>query len=163
MGKFLTEYKDIVPVVTFVMGYIVNAIIHELGSKRYIKKVKKVLLHEVTRNLDMLALGIERVGSNTSDAEYQFNKAKVVARMSESMTSNIYDVHIADISKMKDLDIDSFLSFYATLKTLQLHSSELIKYVNIDNRTEPQSNQMLARVLAVNKVADSMLKVSNKY
>lgn len=56
MTDFLNTYKEIFPLATFVFGYIVNAIINTLGSKRHTEKVKKVLLHEVNHNLAMLEL-----------------------------------------------------------------------------------------------------------
>ena len=43
--------------------------------------------------------------------------------------------------------------------TLRLvHSNELIKYVQLDKRSEAQSKQMLARVVAVTTLAKAMLK-----
>lgn len=158
MTDFLNTYKEIFPLATFVLGYIVNAIINTLGSKRHTEKVKKVLLHEVNHNLAMLELATKKTAVSDSDGETLFNRAKAISRVSESMTSNVYNAHLSDISKMKDLDIDTFFTFYSMLATLQRHSSDLIDYINIEERTDSQSKQMIARVMAVTNIADAMLK-----
>lgn len=74
------------------------------------------------------------------------------------MTSNVYNAHLSEISKMKDLDIDTFFTFYSMLATLQRYSSDLIDYINIEERTDSQSKQMIARVMAVTNIADAILK-----
>lgn len=84
--------------------------------------------------------------------------AMLIARYSESMTLNFIDAHISDLSKMKDHDMDNYLSFYSAVSTLKLRSNELIKYVQVDKRSEAQSKQMLARVVAVTTLAKAMLK-----
>ncbi len=106
----------------------------------------------------MLELAIQKTAISDSDSETLFNRAKVISRVSESMASNVYNVHLADISKMKDRDIDYFFTFHSTLATLKRYSSDLIDHVNIDGRTDSQSKQMIARVMAVTNIADTMLK-----
>lgn len=140
------------------LGYIVNAIINTLGSKRHTEKVKKMLLHEINHNLAMLDLATKKTDVSDSDGETLFNRAKAISRVSESMTSNVYNSHLSEISKMKDLDIDTFFTFYSMLATLQRYSSDLIDYINIEERTDSQSKQMIARVMAVTNIADAILK-----
>ena len=44
------------------------------------------------------------------------------------------------------------------LATLQRYSSDLIDYINIEEHTDSQSKQMIARVMAVTNIADAILK-----
>ncbi|HHF3189551.1 TPA: hypothetical protein ACPJ16_004073 [Vibrio alginolyticus] len=158
MSSIWTEYKDVLPVVTFALGYILNEVIGVVKSRGNLRKIKKVLDYEVNRNLEMLAMALEKMPQEETEEARLFNMAKVISRVSESMTLNVFDTHISDLSKMKDHEMDNYFSFYAAVSTLKLHSNELIKYVQIEKRSEAQSKQMLARVVAVTTLAKTMLK-----
>ncbi len=158
MSSIWTEYKEVFPVVTFALGYVLNEIIGAVKSRGNLRKIKKVLDYEVNRNLEMLAMTLEKLPQEEAEEIHLFNMAKVIARTSESMMLNVFDTHISDLSKMKDNEIDHYFSFYSAVSTLKLHSNELIKYVQIEKRSEAQSKQMLARVVAVTTLAKSMLK-----
>ncbi|EMN7216829.1 hypothetical protein WB841_004635 [Vibrio vulnificus] len=158
MSSIWTEYKDVLPVVTFALGYILNEVIGVVKSRGNLRKIKKVLDYEVNRNLEMLAMALEKMPQEETEEVRLFNMAKVISRVSESMTLNVFDTHISDLSKMKDHEMDNYFSFYAAVNTLKLHSNELIKYVQIEKRSEAQSKQMLARVVAVTTLAKTMLK-----
>ncbi len=154
----MTEYKDILPLVTFALGYILNEVIGAVKSRENLRKIKKVLDYEVNRNLEILAMTLDKIPQEETEEIQLFNMAMLIARYSESMTLNVIDAHISDLSKMKDHEMDNYLSFYSAVSTLKLRSNELIKYVQVDKRSEAQSKQMLARVVAVTTLAKAMLK-----
>jgi hypothetical protein len=157
MTDLLNTYKDTFPLLTFSLGYLLNAIINILDTKRHTKNVKKVLIHEIKHNLDMLELAVKNTPKSDSDGERLFNRAKIISRASESMTNNVYHALIADIAKMKDLDINNFLNFHSALVTLQRYSSDLIDYVNTEERTDSENKKMIARAMAIANLADAML------
>lgn len=161
MSSIWTEYKDVFPVVTFGLGYVLNELIGAVKSRGNLRKIKKVLDYEVNRNLEILAMTLEKFPQEEVEEIRLFNMAKAIARPSESMTLNVFDTHISDLSKMKDHEMDNYFSFYSAVSTLKLHSNELIKYVQIEKRNEAQSKQMLARVAAVTTLAKTMLKRRN--
>lgn len=161
MSSIWTEYKDVLPVVTFALGYVLNEVIGVVKSRGNLRKIRKVLDYEMNRNLEMLAMTLEKMPQEEAEEVHLFNMAKVIARTSESMTLNVFDTHISDLSKMKDNEMDHYFSFYSAVSTLKLHSNELIKYVQIEKRSEAQSKQMQARVLAVTTLAKTMLKRRN--
>ncbi|HIF9418190.1 hypothetical protein REH76_11390 [Photobacterium damselae] len=154
----MAEYKDILPLVTFALGYILNEVIGAVKSRENLRKIKKVLDYEVNRNLEILAMTLDKIPQEETEEIQLFNMAMLIARYSESMTLNVIDAHISDLSKMKDHEMDNYLSFYSAVSTLKLRSNELIKYVQVDKRSEAQSKQMLARVVAVTTLAKAMLK-----
>ncbi|HIF9405657.1 TPA: hypothetical protein ACX6RQ_001559 [Photobacterium damselae] len=158
MSSILAEYKDILPLVTFALGYILNEVIGAVKSRENLRKIKKVLDYEVNRNLEILAMTLDKIPQEETEEIQLFNMAMLIARYSESMTLNVIDAHISDLSKMKDHEMDNYLSFYSAVSTLKLRSNELIKYVQVDKRSEAQSKQMLARVVAVTTLAKAMLK-----
>ncbi|NOI53201.1 hypothetical protein F0248_08905 [Vibrio crassostreae] len=159
MSSIWTEYKDIFPVITFALGYVLNEVIGAVKSRVNLRKIRKVLDYEVNRNLEMLAMTLEKMSQQEEAEEiHLFNMAKIIARTSESMTLNVFDTHISDLSKMRNNEMDHYFSFYSAVSTLKLHSNELIKYVQIEKRSEAQSKQMLARVVAVTTLAKTMLK-----
>ncbi|HIF9189020.1 TPA: hypothetical protein ACX6PH_001995 [Photobacterium damselae] len=154
----MAEYKDILPLVTFALGYILNEVIGAVKSRENLRKIKKVLDYEVNRNLEILAMTLDKIPQEETEEIQLFNMAMLIARYSESMSLNVIDAHISDLSKMKDHEMDNYLSFYSAVSTLKLRSNELIKYVQVDKRSEAQSKQMLARVVAVTTLAKAMLK-----
>lgn len=158
MSSILADYKDALPVVTFVLGYILNEAIGAVKTRNNLRKVKNVLDYEVNRNLDILALSIEAIPKDPAEEVHLFNMAKVIARISESMTSNVFDAYISELSKMKEHEMDNYFAFYSAVSMLKLHSNELIKHVQMEKRSEVQSKQMLARVAAVTTLANSMVK-----
>ncbi|EOB1203930.1 hypothetical protein ACIQLR_000013 [Photobacterium damselae] len=135
----MAEYKDILPLVTFALGYILNEVIGAVKSRENLRKIKKVLDYEVNRNLEILAMTLDKIPQEETEEIQLFNMAMLIARYSESMTLNVIDAHISDLSKMKDHEMDNYLSFYSAVSTLKLRSNELIKYVQVDKRSEAQS------------------------
>ncbi|HDO1382822.1 hypothetical protein [Aeromonas veronii] len=159
MVRILTEYKDFLPVATFILGYVFNELIGVVKNRSNLQKIKKLLDYEINRNLDMLVLSLEKTDDESRDEIRQFNISKTIARISEAMTSNVFDNHISELSKMKEYEIDNYFSFYSSLAILKLHSQELIKLVQIKERQEAESQQMLARGAAITMLASAMLKI----
>ncbi|HHG3492825.1 TPA: hypothetical protein ACPVZI_004448 [Vibrio parahaemolyticus] len=161
MSSTFSEYKDLLPVATFILGYVLNAIIEVVKKRSSLNNVRKMLDHEVARNVEMLAISVSKIPKDLSEELYFFNFAKVAARSSEAMTNTVFDAYISEIAKLSSDEVESYLSFYSTIDVLKLHSNELIKFLQIEGRNEKQSEQMLARVQAVVVVAKSLLKKTN--
>ncbi|WP_324040709.1 hypothetical protein [Aeromonas caviae] len=158
MNHILTEYKDVLPLATFVFGYILNEVIGVVKTRSSLKKIKKILNYEINRNLDMLASILEKIPDESQEEIRLFNMAKAIATISEAMTSNAFYAHLSELSKMKEDEIDHYYSFYSTIDSLKLHSQELMKYVQIENRSESESKKMLARIAAIMMLVEPMLK-----
>ncbi len=151
-------YKDLLPVVTFILGYFLNWIIGTVQKRSSLNKIRKILNHEVNWNIEILVINISKIPKDLSEAEYLFKFAKVAAHSSEAMTSSVFDAYISELSKLKEHEVENYLYFYSIISMLKLHSNELIKYLQIDGRNDKQSEQMLARIQTVAVVAKSLLK-----
>lgn len=111
MNSIWTEYKDILPVAMFILGYVFNEIIGTVKSRGNLQKIKRILDYEIDRNLDMLALILEKTPDEPEEVIRLFNMAKAMARISEVMTSNVFDAYASELSKMKKMkSIIIFLS-----------------------------------------------------
>ncbi|MEZ9952651.1 hypothetical protein AB4395_09220 [Vibrio splendidus] len=161
MSSTFSEYKELLPIATFILGYVLNGVIEAVKKRSNLNKIRKILDHEVSRNVEILAFGVSKIPKDLSEELYLFNFAKVVARISEAMTSTVFDAYIAELSKLNSNEIEGYLSFYSTIGQLKLHSNELIKFLQIEGRNEKQSEQMIARVQAVSVVAKSLLNRTN--
>ncbi|MFA0712657.1 hypothetical protein AB4615_14560 [Vibrio splendidus] len=161
MSSTFSEYKELLPIATFILGYVLNGVIEAVKKRSNLNKIRKILDHEVSRNVEILAIGVSKIPKDLSEELYLFNFAKVVARISEAMTSTVFDAYIAELSKLNSNEIEGYLSFYSTIGQLKLHSNELIKFLQIEGRNEKQSEQMIARVQAVSVVAKSLLNRTN--
>ncbi|MDN2666134.1 hypothetical protein OW495_05355 [Vibrio sp. 14N.309.X.WAT.E.F5] len=161
MSSTFSEYKELLPIATFILGYVLNGVIEAVKKRSNLNKIRKILDHEVSRNVEILAIGVSKIPKDLSEELYLFNFAKVVARISEAMTSTVFDAYIAELSKLNSNEIEGYLSFYSTIGQLKLHSNELIKFLQIEGRNEKQSEQMIARVQAVSVVAKALLNKTN--
>ncbi|MDS1873331.1 hypothetical protein [Vibrio vulnificus] len=165
MSDQFSEYTGLlsvaIPAATFVLGYVVNGLIDAFKNHRSLNNVRKILDYEVNRNIEMLARGLAQISREQSEELYLFNFAKIAARISELMTSTVFDAYISELSKLNEDEIDSYLSVYSSISMLKLHSTELIQYLQIEDRSEKQSQQMLARVQSVTVVAKTLIKKGN--
>ncbi|OBU41846.1 hypothetical protein AYY26_20800 [Photobacterium phosphoreum] len=80
MNSALTVYKDLLPVVTFILGYFLNWIIGTVQKRSSLNKIRKILNHEVNWNIEILVINISKIPKDLSEAEYLFKFAKVAAQ-----------------------------------------------------------------------------------
>lgn len=77
MSSILAEYKDILPLVTFALGYILNEVIGAVKSRENLRKIKKVLDYEVNRNLEILAMTLDKIPQEETEEIQLFNNGNV--------------------------------------------------------------------------------------
>lgn len=165
MSDQFSEYAGLlsvaIPAATFVLGYVVNGFIDAIKKRRSLNNVRKILDYEVNRNIEILSQGVGQISKEQSEELYQITFSKIAARMSGLMTSTVFDAYISELSKLNADEIDDYLSVYSSISLLKLHSTELIQYLQIEGRSEKQSQQMLARVQSVAVVAKTLMKRVN--
>ena len=136
MLEYLNEYKELIPIISFLLGYILNSIIGILTTKHEANSVKKVLLYEVNRNVYLLNVALEHDFTSQTVGEEIINKAKVIARLAEDMSNHLFNTHSLHFPKMNKTDVEQFLDFYSTLDSLKRYCKEFILLINIRDRNK---------------------------
>ena len=158
MDTILSEYKDVFPVATFILGYFFNEIIGLVKARRSLKQLRFVLDYEVNRNIELLASSRLNLPEENDEQISDFNSAKLNARIADSLSTSVFDAHISELSKMKEHEVGTYLSLYSTINSLKSHSKDLIEYLHIESRSEVPTRRMWGCVQAVNTLAEVLVK-----
>ncbi len=143
---FQGHSEEVASFVIFALGIGVGSIGAWWQRRDEVRKLNKIIWHELSYNFELLSMEKEKIELNETA---QTHRHSFLAHISKSLSTAVFDSYLSKLDLLKEKQIDTLLAHYMLLKQIVNHGREFSEYLNIAERSEIESNKLAARAAAI--------------